>query len=216
MYIGIASTARQLAETAEALLRQQDQAEKEAALAEECKKHKNKFVPVPNAKVPLEPVALPAKYALKQMENGNYIELYYFTNQGIADAKEVATAPSDGTYVWKQQEDGSSTIVNLAESKRGLKTDLLPDDKLSWEQFFKATPRMIKFMTWYNWPQDRINMHYQFWLNIQSHRWRCRDARVSRCAYTDQCSPELVRATQHSHPHPTRTRALRCTAWYSR
>jgi len=41
----------------------------------------------------------------------------------------------------------------------------------------------------------------------------CRDARVSRCAYTDQCSPELVRATQHSHPHPTRTRALRCTAW---
>jgi len=87
---------------------------------------------VPNAKVPLEPVALPAKYALKQMENGNYIELYYFTNQGIADAKEVATAPSDGTYVWKQQEDGSSTIVDSAESKRGLKTDPLPDDKLSW------------------------------------------------------------------------------------
>jgi len=31
----------------------------------------------------------------------------------------------------------------------------------------------------------------------------CRDTRVSRCAYTDQCSPKLVRATQHSHPHPT-------------
>jgi len=44
----------------------------------------------------------------------------------------------------------------------------------------------------------------------------CRDARVSRCAYTDQCSPELVRATQHSHPHPTHTRALRCAAWYTR
>jgi len=45
---------------------------------------------------------------------------------------------------------------------------------------------------------------------------QCRDARISRCAYTDQCSPELVRATQHSHPHPTRTRALQCAAWYTR
>jgi len=45
---------------------------------------------------------------------------------------------------------------------------------------------------------------------------RCRDARVSRCTYTDQCSPELVRATQHSHLHPTRTRPLRCAAWYTR
>ena len=167
-----AEEVRQLTEMVEALLRQQDQADKEAALAEERKKHKNKFVPVPNTKVPLKPVALPAKYALKQMENRNYIELYYFTNQGIADAKEVAMAPSDGTYVWKQQEDGLSTIVDLAESKRGVKTDPLPDDKLSWEQFFEATPRMIKFMMQYNWPQDRINMHYQFWLNIQSHRWR--------------------------------------------
>ena len=47
-------------------------------------------------------------------------------------------------------------------------------------------------------------------------RPRCRDARVSRCAYTDQCSPELVCATQHSHPHPTRMRPLRCAAWYTR
>lgn len=167
-----AEEARQLAETAEALLRQQDQAEKDTALAEERKKHKNKFLPIPDAKTPLEPIALPSKYTLKQMESGNYIELYYFTNQGIMDAKEVATAPSNGTYTWKQQEDGTSTIVDSTESKRGLKTDPLPDDKLSWEQFFEATPRMLQLMARYNWPQDWIDMHHQFWLNIQSHRWR--------------------------------------------
>ena len=43
----------------------------------------------------------------------------------------------------------------------------------------------------------------------------CRDACVSRCTYTDQDSPELAHATQHSHPHPTRTRALQCAAWYT-
>ncbi|KIM61789.1 hypothetical protein SCLCIDRAFT_25609 [Scleroderma citrinum Foug A] len=79
----------QLMEAAEALLRQQEQAEKD---------------------VPLKPITQPTKYALKQMENANYVELYYFTNQGIVDAKEVAMAPSDGTYVWKQQEDGTNTI----------------------------------------------------------------------------------------------------------
>ena len=95
-----------------------------------------KFLPVPNAKVPLKPITQPTKYALEQMENANYVELYYFTNQGIVDAKEVAMAPSDGTYVWKQQEDGTNTIVNSAKSKQGLKTDPLLDNKLSWEQFF--------------------------------------------------------------------------------
>jgi len=44
---------------------------------------------------------------------------------------------------------------------------------------------------------------------------QCRDAYISRCAYTDQCSPELVHATQHSHPHPTCMRALQCAAWYT-
>jgi len=39
-------------------------------------------------------------------------------------------------------------------------------------------------------------------------RRQCRDARISRCTYTDQCSPELVCTTQHSHMHPTRMRAL--------
>ena len=38
---------------------------------------------------------------------------------------------------------------------------------------------------------------------------QCRDA------HTDQCLPEPVCATQHSHPHPTCMRALRCAAWYT-
>jgi len=55
-----------------------------------------------------------------------------------------------------------------------------------------------------------------FVLDHPQQNGRCRDACISRCAYTDQCSPKLVRATQHSHPHPTRTRALQCAAWYTR
>ncbi|KAG6327794.1 hypothetical protein ID866_11296 [Astraeus odoratus] len=135
---------------------QQSQADKEATLTKECKKHKSKFTPVPNTKVPVEPLCIPAHYALKQMESSSYVELYYFTNQGISKAEEVATTPSDGTYVWKTQEDSTHSLVEASSAKRGLKSDPLPDDRLTWKQFFKATPCMIRFM---------------FWLNIQSHPW---------------------------------------------
>ncbi|KAL4066601.1 hypothetical protein J3A83DRAFT_4082675, partial [Scleroderma citrinum] len=113
---------------------------------EECKKHKTKFIPIPDIKVPLEPICLPAHYTLKQMEEGNYVELYYFTNLGIVEAEEVATAPSNGMYVWKQTENSSHSLVKASSAKRGLKNDLIPNEKLSWEQFFETTPHMIKFM----------------------------------------------------------------------
>ncbi|KAG6329541.1 hypothetical protein ID866_9547 [Astraeus odoratus] len=146
-----AEDARQAATEAEERLRLQAIADRKAALADEWKKHKSKFMPVPNAKVPIEPICLPAQYVLKQMEMGGYVELFYFTNQGIADAKEVATTPSDGTYVWKQQEDGNHSLVEASATKRGLKADPLPDKKLSWEQFFEATPCMVKFMSSHPW-----------------------------------------------------------------
>jgi len=164
--------ARHLAAAAKEILLQQDQAEKEAALAEERKKHKTKFIPVPKAKALVNLICLPAKYVLKQMESGGYVELFYFTNQGISDAEEVATTPDDDTYVWKRQDDGTCSFVETSIAKKGLKTDLLPDEKLSWEQFFEATPRLIKFMTSYQWPQDRIDMFCSFFLGIQSHPWR--------------------------------------------
>jgi len=163
--------ARHLAAAAEEVLLQQDQAEKDAALAEERKKHKLKFIPVPNAKAPGDLICLPAKYMLKQMESRNYVKLFYFTNQGISDAEEVATTPDDDTYVWKRQDNGTRSFVETSMAKKGLKTDPLTDEKLSWEQFFEATLRQIKFMKSYQWPQDRIDMFCSFFLGIQTHPW---------------------------------------------
>ncbi|KAG6325741.1 hypothetical protein ID866_13348 [Astraeus odoratus] len=64
------------------------------------------------------------------------------------------------------------SLVEASSAKRGLKSDPLPDDRLTWEQFFEATPCMIRFMVCYQWPQDCIDMFGKLWLNIQSHPWR--------------------------------------------
>ena len=161
--------ARQLATAAKELLRQQKQAEKEAALTKEHKKHKTKYIPIPDAKVLFDLIGLPAKYAHKQMDSGHYVELFYFTNQRLMDAQEVTAAEDDNTFVWKQGDSGSPALVKAA--KRGLKTEPLPDEKLSWEQFFEATSCFIQFMKCYNWPKDRLDMFCSFFLGIQSHQW---------------------------------------------
>ena len=163
---------RQLAEVAELLLCQQALAEKEAATTDDKKKHQNKFVPVPNAKVPLELVPLPAKYVLKQMEMSGYVELYYFTNKGISEAEEVATAAGNGSLVWKLGNDGSHSLVKASTGKRGLKNDPFPDEKLTWEQFFEATPCMIKSMVRFQWPEDHVDMFRKLWLGMQKHQFR--------------------------------------------
>ena len=144
--------ARQLATAAKELLRQQEQAEKEAALTEEHKKHKTKYIPILNTQVPFDLIGLPAKYTRKQMDGGHYVKPFYFTNQGLMDAQEVAATEDDDTFVWKQGDSGSPALVEA--TKRGLKTKPLPDEKLSWEQFFEATPCFIQFMKRYNWPNE--------------------------------------------------------------
>ncbi|KAG2147963.1 hypothetical protein DEU56DRAFT_730301, partial [Suillus clintonianus] len=45
------------------------------------------------------------------------------------------------------------------------------DENLTWEEFNEAAPRMINFMKMHNWPNERVTMHIQFWLALQTHRW---------------------------------------------
>ena len=42
-------------------------------------------------------------YTLKQIEGGNYVEMYYFTNQGLGEVKRVVAEPSDGIYFRKNK-----------------------------------------------------------------------------------------------------------------
>jgi hypothetical protein len=46
------------------------------------------------------------------------------------------------------------------------------DEHLTWEEFNEAAPRIVVFMKMHDWPNDRVDMHIQFWTAIQGHRWR--------------------------------------------
>ncbi|KAF9237272.1 hypothetical protein BU15DRAFT_48948, partial [Melanogaster broomeanus] len=54
--------------------------ELELAKQEERKKYKNKYIPIPNVTVSMDPIIIPSTYALNKLRKGEYCELYYFTN----------------------------------------------------------------------------------------------------------------------------------------
>ena len=147
------------------------QEEQEAALKEEHKKNKSKFVPVSDAKVPSHPVIIPSHYAVRKLKAGDYVELHYFTNKGLKDAKASLVSTEPDGLVMMPAADGQHTWVH-AGAIRDPKSVVTKDENLSWEEFNEAAPRMITAMKQHEWPEDRVLMHVQFWTALQNHRWR--------------------------------------------
>ncbi|KAG1901002.1 uncharacterized protein F5891DRAFT_979891 [Suillus fuscotomentosus] len=143
----------------------------EAARKEEQKKNKSKFIPVGNSKVPSIPVVIPSHYAVRKLKAGEYCELYYFTNKGLKDAKKSLLSTESPGLMLTTNTDGLQTWIN-ADEMRDPKAVITKDKNLSWEHFNEATPCMITAMKQHEWPEDRINMHIQFWTALQNHRWR--------------------------------------------
>lgn len=68
--------------------------------------------------------------------------------------------------------DGLHSWVPAAVVKDPKSAPIVKDENLSWENFNKAALRMITSMKLHDWPDDRVDMHIQFWCALQSHRWR--------------------------------------------
>jgi hypothetical protein len=146
--------------------------EEEAARLEERKKNKNKYVPVVRGKVPSDPTILPSQYAIRKLKAGDYCELHYFTNRGLEDAKVSNLVAEPDAMVMLPSSDGLHSWVPAAAVKDPKAAPVVKDEHLTWEEFNEAAPRMITMMRTYDWPDDRVQMHIQFWSALQAHRWR--------------------------------------------
>ncbi|KAI5999103.1 hypothetical protein EDD15DRAFT_2400864 [Pisolithus albus] len=80
--------------------------EAEAALMEERKKNKAKYAPVPDIEVPLGPVNIPAPYTTRKLKKGEYCELYFFTNDGLAEAEAFNPSVDDEALTLLKADNG--------------------------------------------------------------------------------------------------------------
>ncbi|KAG1742889.1 hypothetical protein EDB19DRAFT_1633627 [Suillus lakei] len=138
----------------------------DAARLEERKKNKNKYEPLRHNK----------------LKAGEFCEMHYFTNKGLDDAKTAVLVADPDALVMLPSANGIHTCVLAAAVKDPKASAIVRDENLTWEEFNEAAPHMINMMKVYDWPEDRVDMHIQFWLALQSHHWHHANDHLKQCA----------------------------------
>ncbi|KAH9941932.1 hypothetical protein B0H21DRAFT_696770, partial [Amylocystis lapponica] len=129
---------------ADAQRREADLLEAEQARKDEVKRNRDKFIPIPLRPPPQSELVLPAPFALRKLEKGLYVELYYFTNVGLNAAMAAIGQIDDEAVSMRTNEDGTTSWVP-ANSARDSKS-VIDDINLTWEQVREAAPRLVAAM----------------------------------------------------------------------
>ena len=161
---------REMAEEAERIRQEASDKEKEEQQKEERKKNKSKFVPIPQRGVPTMPPIIISTIAVRRMDKGNYVPLWYFTNAGLDDASKAFNIIEEDALSLIKAGDGSTSLVPALSSKES--RNVVEDSNLSWDDFCIAALRMILAMSRSEWPPDRIAMMTEFWSNLNTHPFR--------------------------------------------
>ncbi|KAG2341249.1 hypothetical protein BDR05DRAFT_949844 [Suillus weaverae] len=99
---------------------------------------------------------LVSDFALRKINKGQYIELYYWTNVGLQEAHSTYRTQDDKGMMPTAGEDGSTIGINAAVAKPS--PGVLADHNLSTVVFAQAVPHMISALKEYDWPAQCISM----------------------------------------------------------
>ncbi|KDQ50949.1 hypothetical protein JAAARDRAFT_543284 [Jaapia argillacea MUCL 33604] len=146
---------------AEATAARAQQVEVAAARMEEMKKNKSKYLPIPDRDVPTIAPVIAANYAIRRMEQGLYVDMYYYTNAGLRDALRDSGAVDDEAMVMLRQPNGGTGWTPAAAVRDS--RSVVDDKDIAWEDFCQAAPRMIIAMEQAGWREERVRMLASFW-----------------------------------------------------
>ncbi|KAG1872650.1 hypothetical protein C8R48DRAFT_670146 [Suillus tomentosus] len=125
---------------------------------EEKKKNRLKHIPIPKRPHPshANENILVSDFALRKLEKGHYVEIYYWTNKGIADAHLVYHATNDEGMVPNKTADGATMWIPASATRPS--TTVVPDCNLEALDFAQAIPRLVTSLTERGWGHDRVHM----------------------------------------------------------
>lgn len=144
--------------------------DQEAALQEERKKNRTKFLPFADTQISTSTPVLPSPLALRKLRKGEYCELYFFTNKGLADAHACSRSLDDEALAITQDDQGLHSFIPVAAARA--KHSVIEDRDLTWAQLDEATHRMLQAMKENGWDQKRLEVHLSFWMALGAHEWR--------------------------------------------
>ncbi|KAG1730064.1 hypothetical protein EDB19DRAFT_1741483 [Suillus lakei] len=155
--------------------------EEETAQAEEKKKNRSKYHVLPERPRPTttEDDIIVSDFAMRKIDKGLYVEIYYWTNDGLDDALANYHTKDDDGMVPTTGEDGSTTWIQAAATRPS--AGVVPDRNLAPVDFAQAVPRMIASFEERGWPKQRVLMLARFWGALMIHRhWNSRDKSLQK------------------------------------
>jgi len=167
-----AEEARLLLQEQEQLRLQQEQQvlENERLEAEKKKPKMNDFEEATMVSSYIAP--RPSQYALRRLENFEYLELWYLTQEGCADAAQQQHTHSDDTFGLTKIDD----VVALRQvSALRASKNAIPDANLSFRQMSIAKTTLIQQMTKFQWPNKAITALADFFTHLEVHPFRQRE-----------------------------------------
>ena len=114
----------------------------------------------------------PAQYALRRIEEFEYVELWYLTPEGCADATQRQLTQNDDAFGLTKVDDvvALRSVSSLKASK-----NVIPDAELSFCQMSMAKNAFIPLMTKYLWTEKSINAFAQLFTKLELHPFRQRE-----------------------------------------
>jgi hypothetical protein len=111
----------------------------------------------------------PAQYALRRIEDFEYVELWYLTSEGCSDATQHQLMQHDNAFGLAKV-DNMVTLKSFS-SLRASK-NVIPDTELSFRQMLMAKNAFIPLMMKYQWPAKAINAFAQLFTQLETHPLR--------------------------------------------
>ena len=106
----------------------------------------------------------PLQFTIGKLKSFNFIELWYFTDKGCAEAQDMSKAQSDDTYSLTKVDN--LVALKPVASFKALRNVVLDAD-LTWRQMNISKNTLLWYMDQCNWPQKHVQSFTHFYFNIK-------------------------------------------------
>ncbi|EDQ99582.1 uncharacterized protein LACBIDRAFT_316361 [Laccaria bicolor S238N-H82] len=159
-----------LARECERQLELEERRKEEETERKEKEKKKPKLKNVAPNKLVRNTVRLrPSRYAIHKLEEREYVELYYFTQEGCTEALTIDRTIAQDAFTFTKA-DETLLLKPMASHKPSNKA--VPDENLTWRQVSLAKTTLLHHMSQAGWPEYLVIMLAEFYLNLEAHPTR--------------------------------------------
>jgi len=108
----------------------------------------------------------PPKYALRKLEQFEYVELYYFTKEACLEAERTDQTVANDSFTFTADE--GQMVIKPAAAYRPFK-NVIQDENLCWDQMILAKDYMLTAMEQAEWPHPHTLALGLFFLELARH-----------------------------------------------